>query len=103
MTATQQEPLHDLARHARSAGVHPATVTRWITRGVRTPQGRVSLKAVRVGGKWKATDSDFTAFLDMLTAANLPTGDAGQQAPRSPAERRTKAAKADEKLKQAGW
>ena len=44
-------------------GVHPATITRWITKGVNGTK----LPATRQGGKWITTLRAYRAFQDELT------------------------------------
>src|SRR4051812_3696607 len=80
--------------------VSPSTATRWITRGVLTPAGRIRLRAVRVGNKWCTTDAWFEAFLAATTAAHLPADAA--DLPRSPAERRAAADAAGAELERLG-
>jgi hypothetical protein len=49
--------------------VHASTIARWITRGVRAPDGRrVRLRAVRLGSKWLTT----RAWLEEFAAAQTP-------------------------------
>jgi hypothetical protein len=70
--------------------VHPATLTRWIMRGIPLADGtRVRLRAVRFPAGWRTTDEWVDDFLESLTAARteskLTSGRTG--AVRSPAKR----------------
>lgn len=85
------------ARGARS--VNPATITRWITLGVRTPSGRLRLPALRVGSRWMVCESAFAEFLAALTAATLPPDESAVPMPRSPAARRRASDAAARELK----
>jgi hypothetical protein len=52
--------------------VHPSTVGKWVTRGVRLRDGsRLRLAAIRYPGGWKLTADSLAAFLDRLTADSL--------------------------------
>lgn len=43
---------------------HPATLTRWILRGVRSPHGdKIKLEAVRCGSRWITTTGAVERFL----------------------------------------
>ena len=62
-----------LVQFLPALGAHASTCTRWITRGVRLPDGgRAKLPALRVGGRWMVRPCDVTAFVDRLTHAHLP-------------------------------
>ena len=63
-------PLSDLmplARVAKDLHVHPATVHRWMIRGV----GGVRLQALRVGGRWSTTREWVQDFLAKLNRENV--------------------------------
>jgi hypothetical protein len=48
--------------------VHPSTVFRWVTTGVRGPDGsRVRLNGVRVGGRWMTSVEALDRFACALT------------------------------------
>lgn len=55
----------------RPIGVHPATITRWILRGVLDPRTgtRIKLEAVRTPGKWLVPEGAVDRFLAAVTAA----------------------------------
>jgi hypothetical protein len=49
--------------------VHPATLTRWIMRGIRLHDGTtLRLAAKRFPGGWATTRQDLDGFIDRLTA-----------------------------------
>lgn len=50
---------------ADQLGVARDTVTGWITRGVRTPAGRLRLPAIKVG-VWLVLESDLVEWLQAL-------------------------------------
>jgi hypothetical protein len=78
MVASEQtEPsLRRLAHFAgrfdscrESKPVHVATITRWITTGVRKRDGsRLKLRAVRFPAGWRTCDEWVAEFLESLTA-----------------------------------
>jgi hypothetical protein len=50
------------------SSVHPASVTRWITKGIRLQDGTtLKLKAVRFPGGWGVSDEAVDAVGDALT------------------------------------
>jgi hypothetical protein len=62
--------------------VNPATVQRWITRGIRSRDGgRIRLRAKRCGWSWATTPEWLAEFEEALTADRI--GDASPT-PRSP-------------------
>lgn len=47
---------------------HLSTLIRWITRGVRSPDGRVvRLEALRIAGRWGSTPEALQRFFEELT------------------------------------
>src|SRR5262245_39050896 len=74
-------PLHEAALLVPGRGrarVHASTLARWITRGVRTPDGRrVRLRAVRLGSKWLTT----RGWIEEFAAAQTPTFSDTDEAP----------------------
>jgi hypothetical protein len=77
ITATESRPTYRtpaaVARAVPSSridgGTHPATVVRWITRGVKLRSGAtVHLAAVRTPGGWLVSDDALDHFLATLTA-----------------------------------
>jgi hypothetical protein len=51
-----------------TARTHPATLTRWILKGVRGPAGkRVRLEATRIGGRWITSREALERFARALT------------------------------------
>ena len=67
--------LTDVAR-MRPAGrgnrpTHFGTVLRWILNGVKTPNGRVKLQAVRLRSKWVTSKEAVQRFTDALTRPYL--------------------------------
>ena len=66
-----------IAQIARREGVHPATVFRWITDGLRLPEKLVvKLPAQKRGGRLKVLESDLEAFFSQLNAARDGAGSA---------------------------
>lgn len=53
---------------ARKYQVNPATVWRWVKRGVRG----VKLEAVKVGGHWRVSQAAIDRFTAATTAAAMP-------------------------------
>jgi hypothetical protein len=75
--------------HRGGNSVDPSTVFRWVTKGMRTPDGRfVRLEAVRVGARWLTSRPAVTRFVAALTAAADPS-----PATPSPPPARTSAAR----------
>jgi hypothetical protein len=91
-------PYRSLAQIARripstkgDRPVHPATLTRWILRGAKAPDGTViKLEARKFPGGWKVTEEAVERFLDRLTQAALgePVEVPTSQAPPPGAEMR---------------
>jgi hypothetical protein len=80
--------------------VSPCTVWRWITEGVRLPDGRrVRLEAARVSGRWLTSEQALARWL----AAQTPDLDAPTPpAPRSPGRRAAERRAAGATLDAAG-
>lgn len=75
---------------------HPATLTRWILKGVSLSDGStLKLAARRYPGGWSVTEDALRDFTDALTADR--TGGPAQ-APRTPAGRRRDLARVDREL-----
>ena len=53
----------NLAEVAAEAGVHPSTVSRWVSGGV----DGLKLRSVKVGGRRRVTRGDLEAFVTALT------------------------------------
>jgi len=78
-------------------GVHPSTITRWITRGVKKADGTiVFLAGLRAGGVWLVAESAMAEFTSAL--GEQRTGEL--DGVRSPAERR-RASEHDGKILEA--
>lgn len=72
--------------------LHPATLTRWILKGIISADGRrVKLDAVRVGHRWLTSEAAVTRFFAAL--ADAPTTEA--PATRAPAVRRREVERAE--------
>jgi hypothetical protein len=79
--------------------VNPSTVWRWITEGVRLPDGtRVRLEAARVGGRWLTSAPALARFM----AAQTPRLGEPAPAPRTPGRRRRASEAAARELEKAG-
>jgi hypothetical protein len=83
--------------------VHPSTINKWITRGVKLPDGsNLKLRAVKYPGGWKIREEDIQVFLDAYTAAALGE-DPSEPAPATPsAARRRELARVDRDLAARG-
>ena len=70
------EPLAELVKHLPGKGVkhpHPATICRWINKGVKLPDGRcVRLEAIRHLGRWLSTKAAITTFVQALNSTASP-------------------------------
>jgi hypothetical protein len=55
-------------RVANSGSTHPATIKRWIERGILLPDGtRLRLEAVKVGARWMSSVPALKRFIDRQT------------------------------------
>jgi hypothetical protein len=64
----QTEKPIGLAEAAKLVGVHPITLSRWITAGVKASDGiRVRLQGIRAGNKWVTSHEALERFLSRLT------------------------------------
>jgi hypothetical protein len=89
--------------HRRNGTVDPSTVFRWVTKGMRTPDGRVvRLEAVRVGGRWLTSRGAVARFVSALTAAADPPPATSTPAPRTPAARQKASEAAARELARRG-
>ena len=80
--------------------LHPSTLVRWITRGVKLADGRrVRLEAARVGAKFVTSKEAVLRFVAAQTEAGNPTG---ADAPRTPAARTRASEKAAAELEAIG-
>lgn len=81
---------------------HPATLTRWIKKGIQNPDGtRTHLMAVRRGGSWATTPDALHDFLLALTRAHLAGDGASSPTPALQAPNRAHEA-AERELDQMG-
>lgn len=95
------EPIRQTKLRSTRTGknVHPSTMTRWILKGIKTPDGRrVKLRAVRVGWAWYTS----RPWLNEFFAATTGTDVAVSTMQRSPAERHRAAAGARKQLARLG-
>lgn len=80
---------------------HPATMTRWILKGVTLKNGTtLRLAAKRLPGRWIVSDEAIEEFLDVLTRDQLD--EVETIAPRTTSSRRRAAEKAERELSRAG-
>lgn len=99
------EPLIPLAeavkRFPGSRGAihtHPATLVRWILKGVKSVEGRtVRLEAIRCGYRWLTSEAALLRFFEALAATPNPTPPS-----HTPAERKRAAEAAGRRLEAAG-
>jgi hypothetical protein len=100
MKITLTEAAVELPGSRPGIRCHPATLTRWILKGVRTPDGRVvKLEALRIGHKWVTSREALRRFVEAQNPDQIETN----VGPRSPAERKRAAVAAGEKLAAAGY
>jgi hypothetical protein len=79
----------------------PSTVFRWVTTGVRQPDGSYQrLRAIRVGCKWATSRTWLREFIATLTAARMPG--APLPSPRAPAKRLAAIRRAEKRLQEIG-
>jgi hypothetical protein len=104
---TQEAPL-PLAAAARlvPAGrggkkTHLSTLVRWITQGVRLPDGKVvRLEAVRLGSRWVTSREALQRFAEALTPQL--DGQASEAATRAPSARQRASERAAAELEKVG-
>jgi hypothetical protein len=86
--------------YRESRPVNPCTIYRWITSGVRLPNGtRLRLEARRVGGRWLTSREAVRRFIDEQTPS-IDTASA-PRAP-TPTQRAKRAERAAKALEEAG-
>jgi hypothetical protein len=84
--------------HRGAKRLHPATLTRWILKGVRAVDGRrVKLEAIRVGCRWLTSEPALQRFADAL--GNPPDE---KPPPRTPTARQRASERADAELRAMG-
>ena len=105
MSTLSDEPLigltaaaHRYPGHRQGSRLHPATLTRWILKGVRGLHGRiVRLEAMRLGCRWVTSDAALQRFATALASpSDAPVP------PRSASARTKASAAAARKLEQMG-
>jgi Protein of unknown function (DUF1580) len=99
-----EEPYITLAQaatrypgHRGAKRLHPATLTRWILKGVTALNGqRGRLEAIRIGARWLTSETALQRFADALSAPvdATPT--------RSPTARQKASDRADAELRAMG-
>jgi hypothetical protein len=100
-----EEPLISLTEaagrfpgHRGANRLHPATLTRWILKGVNALDGRrVRLEAVRLGARWLTSEAALQRFADALSSP--PDSSAPS---RSPTARHKASDRADAELRAMG-
>jgi hypothetical protein len=90
--------------HRGAKRLHPATLTRWILKGVRGTDGRiVKLEALRFGARWFTSESALRRFSAALTAAGTAAGTATDTPPaRTPTARQSASERAAAELRAMG-
>jgi hypothetical protein len=96
LTLTQAARMLPNSRRGRP--VHLSCIYRWILDGVKTPQGKVRLEAVRLGGRWLTS----AEALQRFAAAQTPDLADRPPLPRSPSSRRRASERAEEQLRRIG-
>ena len=104
VAAGQGKPLAFLARRLPALrgdnSTHPATITRWIIRGVRTATGeRIHLEAVRLASRWISTEAAVRRFLERQAS---PVDSSSGITPRTPTKRTRDADRAGQELAKLG-
>ena len=78
--------------------IHPATLTRWLLRGVKSLSGQlVRLEAERLGCRWVTSEAALSRFTEALSTQPIQ-----QSPPRSPSQRQRAAEAAGKRLAEAG-
>jgi Protein of unknown function (DUF1580) len=99
---TLSQAAHRLPAQRGAGKTDPATVWRWIDKGVNTYDGRkIHLEAVRVGGRWLTSAEALIRFV----AAQTPTANddpATVPTPRTPTQRKRAADRAAQQLDKIG-
>jgi hypothetical protein len=86
--------------YRESRPINPTTIFRWITSGVRLPDGtRLRLEARRVGGRWLTSREAIKRFIDAQTPNFVADPTA---APRTPTQRAKAAERAAAELSRLG-
>jgi hypothetical protein len=95
--------------HRGAERLHPATLTRWILKGVLAVDGRrVKLEAVRLGCRWLTSEPALQRFADALSAPPDDSASPGDRTPsdpnppRSPTARKKASERADAELRAMG-
>lgn len=94
---------------AAKVGASPVAVNAWIVNGIKTETGRIRLRAVKIGKRWKIDPAAVAEFITATTAASLPasaTAAPGIPAPPKPeteAGRAKRAADCMARIRARGW
>lgn len=98
------EVARKLPPNRGSKPVHPATLTRWIRRGVLSSDGkRIRLKAMRLPGGWRTTPEWVNRFLERITSDRIEASGDDASEIRSPSERERASTRARQELKASGF
>lgn len=105
-TPLNGEPLISLSQaatkfpgHRGANRLHTATITRWILRGVKAPDGRtVRLQAVRGGHRWLTSEQALARFLAALTPTATSLGTVNAEITPSPSQQKRAADRAGAEL-----
>jgi hypothetical protein len=96
-----------LPRGRRGRPVHFSTLYRWVTAGVRLPDGSVvRLEAVRLGGKWVTSAEALQRFAERLTPPPSSFTDGSLSSaspPLTPSRRERAAAQTGRELDRLGF
>ena len=97
-------PLSEAAKlipSAKGKHLHPASVWRWVRKGVVAPDGRrVKLDSAKVGGRWYTSREAVQRFLEALTQQFEVS--AAPSPPRTSGQRQRASDRAAERLDKAG-
>lgn len=82
---------------AKQLGVSYAQANAWIVNGAATENGRLKLRAVKIGSRWKVKPEWIVEFVDATTAAAQPKSATTVVVPTAPAPSAPRAASSSDR------